>query len=178
MVISHLTLRQIIKEKLPFPSGTATAQLIGVMYRTPVHPEGLRNRRGYQALDQSHLPDDIEELTEEDSPAQDREVLENTGWKTLTWSIAASAFVTVGPSYVINTPTSAHLIISFSPIFSPLYLLSRSLGCISQRNGYGGSHRVSHMSAKVRGCQRLGAVAKYARRSYHGFSHSTLHEPG
>jgi len=103
-----LTLEQIIKEKLPFPSGTATAQLIGVMYRTPVHPEGLKNRRGYQTIDESHLPDDTE-LIEEDSPAQDGEMIENTGWKTLSWSFAASAFVTVGPSYVIYLNQYSHL---------------------------------------------------------------------
>lgn len=93
-------MEQIIKEKLPFPSGTATAQLIGVMYRTPIRAEGLRNRRGYQAIDESHLPDDTEELIEEDPPARDRGVIENTGWKTLSWSFAVSAFVTVCPSHV------------------------------------------------------------------------------
>lgn len=71
------------------------------MYRTPVHPEGFKNRRGYQALDESHLPDDMDELIEENSPTQNHETLENTGWKILSWSFAASAFVTVGPSYVI-----------------------------------------------------------------------------
>jgi len=69
------------------------------MYRTPLRPEGPKNRRVYQAIDESHLPDDTEELIEQSPPTQDREIIENTGWKTLSWSFAASAFVTVGPSY-------------------------------------------------------------------------------
>ena len=93
---SVLTLEQVIKEKLPFPSGTATAQLISVMYRVPLRLEGSKNMRGYQAIDESHLPDDTESLIEDNR----REVIGNTGWKTLSWSFAASAFVTVGLSYV------------------------------------------------------------------------------
>ena len=146
---SVLTLEQIIKEKLPFPSGTATAQLIGVMYRIPLRLEGPKNRRGYQAIDESHLPDDTEELIEDNRLAQDLEVIGNNGWKALSWSFGASAFVTVGSSYV-HVSINAHLIISSSPIFSLLYLPSRSLGCTLQGNGYGGSHQVYHMSAKVR----------------------------
>lgn len=91
-----LTLEQVIKEKLPFPSGTATAQLISVMYRVPLRLEGSKNMRGYQAIDESHLPDDTESLIEDNR----REVIGNTGWKTLSRSFAASAFVTVGLSYV------------------------------------------------------------------------------
>ena len=97
---SVLTLEQIIKEKLIFPSGTATAQLIGVMYRVPLRQEGLKNRRGYQAIDESRLLDDTEELIEDNRLSQDREVIRNNGWKALSWSFGASAFVTVGPSHV------------------------------------------------------------------------------
>ena len=93
-------MEQVIKEKLPFPSGTATAQLISVMYQVPLRLEGSKNTRGYQAIDESHLPDGTEELIEDNRLAQDREVIGNTGWKILSWSFAASAFVTVGLSYV------------------------------------------------------------------------------
>jgi uncharacterized oligopeptide transporter (OPT) family protein len=96
---SALTLEQIIKEKLPFPSGTATAQLISVMYRIPLRLEGDKNTRGYQAVDESHPPEDTEELIEDNHIAQEREI-GSTGWKTLSWSFAASAFVTVSLSYV------------------------------------------------------------------------------
>lgn len=95
-----LTLEQIIKEKLTFPSGTATAQLIGVMYRVPLRLERPKDRRGYQAIDESRLLDDTEELIEDNRLSQDREVIGNNEWKALSWSFGASAFVTVGPSYV------------------------------------------------------------------------------
>jgi len=123
-----LTLEQIIKEKLPFPSGTATAQLIGVMYRIPLRLEGSKNRHGYQAIDESHLPDDTEELVEGNRLAQDCEAIGNNGWKSLLWSFGASAFVTVGSSYVLFT-INAHLIISYSPIFS-LYICHPDLRAV------------------------------------------------
>jgi len=116
---SVLTWEQVIKEKLPFPSGTATAQLIGVMYRIPLRLEGPRNTRGYQAIAESHLPDDTEELIEDNPLAQDREVIENTGWQTLSWSFAASAFVTVSLSYVLSSRsvlTSNQLLAYFFPV--------------------------------------------------------------
>jgi uncharacterized oligopeptide transporter (OPT) family protein len=79
---------KIIKEKLVFPSGTATAQLISVMHRVP--PPGKdpgRTTDGY-----AHLH------TEEDPPATD--TVEHTpplknGWKLLSWSFLSSAFITV-----------------------------------------------------------------------------------
>src|SRR5258706_15081757 len=123
-----LTLEQIIKEKLPFPSGTATAQLIGVMYRIPLRLEGSKNRHGYQAIDESHLPDDTEELVEGNRLAQDCEAIGNNGWKSLLWSFGASAFVTVGSSYVLVTDKcSPHN--QLLAYFFPVYLPSRSSGC-------------------------------------------------
>jgi len=98
---------QIIKEKLAFPSGTATAQLISVLHQQQIpKPEGLVQRRNaYQSLaseDEDHERQTshttiAEQNDDEPSAEQDeqRELIESEGRKDLSWSVAASCILTV-----------------------------------------------------------------------------------
>ena len=109
-----LILPQIIKEKLAFPSGTATAQLISVLHRKPLPGTALRNRRAYshlgpvdtsrgdyQAIPSADLVDSqfqhseglVDEADIDDD--QEREEVHLEGWSMLGWSFAASAGLTV-----------------------------------------------------------------------------------
>ncbi|KAG0207917.1 hypothetical protein BGX28_001001, partial [Mortierella sp. GBA30] len=49
----------IIKEKLPFPSGTATAQMIGVLHNTPLVQRGPVRRVASKDTDSTHLDEGI-----------------------------------------------------------------------------------------------------------------------
>jgi hypothetical protein len=152
--------------------------MIGVMYRTPLRPEGLENRRGYQALDESHLPDDTEDLMEENSPAQNSEVIENTEWKTLSWSFATSAFVTVGPLH--GTLCQQMLTLLSAPrLFFPCRIRDPDLRALPCR-GMVMVVYTKPVICRPRCCRPfvLGSVTKHARRDHHGFSYNTFHEPG
>lgn len=111
---------QIIKEKLVFPSGTATAQLISVLHKTPLRrpiststspnsdSESSVRRRGsagYEALEADEPTDslgrqslDSHNGTKKDAGAE-REALMSVGWTLLGWSFAASAALTVRSSF-------------------------------------------------------------------------------
>lgn len=121
--IYHLHRLQVIKEKLVFPSGTATAQLISVLHRTPLqnHPgsddptNGFLRKRirrqysEYEALDTEDLSGQYQQGSEDEDAHQHtdgldvtmqdeddrREKLLQVGWTVLGWSFSASAFLTV-----------------------------------------------------------------------------------
>ncbi|KAG9038516.1 hypothetical protein FS842_003263 [Serendipita sp. 407] len=96
----------IIKEKLVFPSGKATAQLISVMYREPLRKDDLpASSKGFNEQveeDRERLLDDDESTTSgedhhtggSDVPGDDRQVTA-TGWAPLLQSFMAAAFITV-----------------------------------------------------------------------------------
>ncbi|KAL1739880.1 OPT oligopeptide transporter protein-domain-containing protein, partial [Schizophyllum fasciatum] len=98
----------IIEEKLAFPSGTATAQLISVLHKLPPpDAEGLHRRRGYQQVgaedSHTHEPATTVEIDEDDDCNVDEETplngvsstVQNDGWRTLTWSFGASSALTL-----------------------------------------------------------------------------------
>ncbi|KIO34660.1 hypothetical protein M407DRAFT_209937, partial [Tulasnella calospora MUT 4182] len=90
----------IVKEKLVFPSGTATAQLISVMHRQPPPKtdatSSLRRRpvpQGYSELGTEEIVQSeiqADEVLEADEPAE----LKN-GWALLGWSFASSGAMTL-----------------------------------------------------------------------------------
>jgi uncharacterized oligopeptide transporter (OPT) family protein len=114
--------RQIIKEKLAFPSGTATAQLISVLHQQPLSKlDGITHRtNAYEAL-ASEDPDSERQAhrtiieDQEDSNQTDeeegRELLIAKGWNNLLWSFAASGLLTASlqtAAYATNILTSIH----------------------------------------------------------------------
>ncbi|KAI0041706.1 oligopeptide transporter [Auriscalpium vulgare] len=88
----------IIEEQLAFPSGTATAQLIGVLHKMPPPQLSVRQRRGYSALtaedggDIPHTPgfDEADHVE-----AEVREVVQTEGWSALTLSFLGSSILTL-----------------------------------------------------------------------------------
>ncbi|KAH7106261.1 OPT superfamily oligopeptide transporter [Auriculariales sp. MPI-PUGE-AT-0066] len=95
----------IIKEKLAFPSGTATAQLISVLHQKPLSkPDGLIQRRnGYEAVASEDPNTEYQrsrtilvdhEDTEADEEEQ-RDLIKSEGWTDLLWSFGASGLLTL-----------------------------------------------------------------------------------
>ena len=85
---------QIIKEKLAFPSGTATAQLIAVLHKLPPPTEPNANPQDYTPLntDEEHPGD--HSTTPGESPDQASSHLSQS-LGSLTWSLMLSALITV-----------------------------------------------------------------------------------
>lgn len=107
LLISYV---QIIKEKLAFPSGTATAQLISVLHQQPLSkPDGLIQRtNAYQSLasddtdHERHAPharaieqDDDSDNETRGGQDEQRELIKSEGWKTLSSSFVVSGILTV-----------------------------------------------------------------------------------
>lgn len=92
---------KIIEEQLPFPSGTATAQLINVLHQLPPPDTGIRRRRGYQQVDTEADNEEIEDTEVLAAPQQqehdeaERDEVEQEGWHSLVWSFVFSAAVSV-----------------------------------------------------------------------------------
>lgn len=93
----------IIEEQLPFPSGTATAQLISVLHRLPPPDTTIRQRRGYRQLD-AEDDADVEPLAssdpqtlddEADSDVHERQAVQEEGWHDLIWSFCAAGLMTL-----------------------------------------------------------------------------------
>jgi uncharacterized oligopeptide transporter (OPT) family protein len=83
---------QIIKEKLAFPSGTATAQLISVLHRLPPPSDAtVRKRAGYTTLDTDE-PVISGQVEEEETQEP---IAPSEGWGALSWSFLASGLMTV-----------------------------------------------------------------------------------
>lgn len=92
----------IIEEELPFPSGTATAQLISVLHKLPPPDTAVHRRRGYRAVEEDAVPRLSEEIT--DVPQQEqqegdgeteREIVQHEGWHDLAWSFGAAGSLTL-----------------------------------------------------------------------------------
>lgn len=120
---------QIIKEKLAFPSGTATAQLIGVLYREPtridyeeVDTGYVRRRRAVPATETTGVNEQTPLIGEDLNGVQadqERTMIEHKGWRYLLYSFIASSGITVGLSHVLAFNYSRYLA---SCIFLPLRL--------------------------------------------------------
>ncbi|BEI92704.1 uncharacterized protein CcaverHIS019_0503320 [Cutaneotrichosporon cavernicola] len=84
----------IVKEKLVFPSGTATAQLIALLHRAPpiqgISTATVTTREGgrYERLQTSEDGDD-------EIDGKDQDAISGTGWRALGWSFAASGAITL-----------------------------------------------------------------------------------
>ena len=132
---SRANSKQIIKERLAFPSGTATAQLIAVLHKLPPPTEPNVNPGEYLPLnaDEGHPEDHSstpgESLGLPPSPP-------SQSWRSLTWSLILSAFLTVCHPCL---PTLAWLadICSLLLTSFPCYFPSRSLAPTSPGNGCG-----------------------------------------
>ncbi|KAF5367511.1 hypothetical protein D9758_003763 [Tetrapyrgos nigripes] len=93
----------IIEEKLAFPSGTATAQLISVLHDMPAATTtDVRQRRGYQTIeDEEHaepLLQDSDTTPLRSTPRgsdPDGPSVKQTGWHELIWSFLVSAIMTL-----------------------------------------------------------------------------------
>ncbi|SNX84480.1 related to Iron transport protein 1 [Melanopsichium pennsylvanicum] len=111
----------IVKEKLTFPSGTATAQLIGVLHNKPLvaqprstHANGLgvRPRREYSVDPQAGQDTERSALLSNQDRAHneaddnDEEEISNSqvdsskGWRALAWSFSGSAGFTILSYYM------------------------------------------------------------------------------
>ncbi|KAG8978051.1 hypothetical protein FRC05_011166 [Tulasnella sp. 425] len=94
---SHI---QIVKEKLVFPSGTATAQLIAVMHRQlPPKTDtasSLRRRPVPQGYSQLDTDEGVESETQTDGvPEVDEPAELQNGWPLLGWSFVSSGALTL-----------------------------------------------------------------------------------
>jgi uncharacterized oligopeptide transporter (OPT) family protein len=88
----------IIKEQLAFPSGTATAQLISVLHRTPASDTtSIRRRRGYEPLqtEDTLVQDNEEQISGEPDAAIEHDTVRTEGWSALLWSFLVSSAMTV-----------------------------------------------------------------------------------
>ncbi|ORX39095.1 OPT oligopeptide transporter protein-domain-containing protein [Kockovaella imperatae] len=96
---SPLRRQVIVKEKLVFPSGTATAQLIALLHKIPPPSQSLKPSGGtYKRLPRSSAETDEESSRESDARAknhQDEQAMGGSGWRALGWSFAASGAMTV-----------------------------------------------------------------------------------
>jgi len=93
-------LLKIVKEKLPFPSGTATAQLISVLHQLPPPDTGVRHRRGYRQLDAEDDTTFVPPVLAAGEDGQEdeeheRQIVQKEGWYDLIWSFAAAGSVTL-----------------------------------------------------------------------------------
>ncbi|CCA72935.1 related to Iron transport protein 1 [Serendipita indica DSM 11827] len=98
----------IIKEKLPFPSGTATAQLISVLYQHPLRKEAAPKQEArpttepaeeaqwllHEEVDASLQPEQGI-AAEVEARDEDSSVSVQQGWSPLVWSFAAACFITI-----------------------------------------------------------------------------------
>lgn len=82
----------IVKEKLVFPSGTATAQLIALLHKEPPPSQGLNPGSGPYR----RIPTEINEEVNEERHKDVEALLDGSGWRALGWSFIASGAMTVG----------------------------------------------------------------------------------
>ncbi|PWN53729.1 OPT superfamily oligopeptide transporter [Violaceomyces palustris] len=96
----------IIREKLAFPSGTATAQLISVLHKVPLFQgrvstgsNGGELNRGGERSAEGHRDQETSPLLQEDD--SDENVMKgSSGWKALLWSFLSSATFTILSYYI------------------------------------------------------------------------------
>ncbi|KAF9650248.1 OPT superfamily oligopeptide transporter [Thelephora ganbajun] len=84
----------IIKEKLAFPSGTATAQLIAVLHKLPSPTEPNANLEEYSPLNTDEGHNDDHSVIAGESLDQTPSHLSQS-WRSLTWSLMVSALITL-----------------------------------------------------------------------------------
>ena len=123
MVCPHRSLavssdvHQIIGEKLPFPSGTATAHLVSVLHHLPPPETSLRHRQGYQRVDDSEgldIPIDESRVDEHEHEAEaeeaidgaERDAVGRNGLRGLIWSFVCSGALAVGAIIPSNISSS------------------------------------------------------------------------
>ena len=141
----------MIEEQLPFPSGTATAQLINVLHRLPPPDTTIRRRHGYRELDAEEENEEVENVraTSPHAPGHDEErvMVEQDGWHTLIWSFNFAALVSVSTPCI---PWRIRLIMtSLQPTSSQSCSPYRFSGVTWRNNGSGTSPRVCHTSVKA-----------------------------
>ena len=85
---------QIIKEKLAFPSGSATAQLIAVLHKLPPPTEPDANSQEYAPLNTDEEHPEDPSFAAGESPDQISSHLSQS-WISLAWSLMLSASITV-----------------------------------------------------------------------------------
>ncbi|KAF8071915.1 oligonucleotide transporter [Lyophyllum atratum] len=94
----------IIEEKLTFPSGTATAQLISVLHKLPPPDTTVGHSRGYTHINpEDDIPHDegsrgpttTDDEIDDEHENEERGAVEHDGWHSLSWSFAASALLTL-----------------------------------------------------------------------------------
>ncbi|GAC93442.1 hypothetical protein PHSY_001007 [Pseudozyma hubeiensis SY62] len=101
----------IVKEKLTFPSGTATAQLIGVLHNKPLVGQSTsaipqrRNHADHEYAEESDertalLSEQARNDTDVDDESNRNTVDSAQGWRALAWSFSGSAGFTVLSYYV------------------------------------------------------------------------------
>lgn len=103
-VFLAVPLRQqvIVKEKLVFPSGTATAQIIGVLHGVETQHEDTRRRKDYRRVGG-------EEGEEEPvTPAGKEGKIDRSEWRALSVSFAISAAFTVRRAPSAFPPLTDH----------------------------------------------------------------------
>ncbi|KAI5481308.1 hypothetical protein MNV49_004930 [Pseudohyphozyma bogoriensis] len=84
----------IVKEKLVFPSGTATAQVIGILHGTPLLKEGKSDAE-YRALAAEEGEEDDEEVPLEVEEMVIKKGLDTEGFKAMSVSFCLSAGFTL-----------------------------------------------------------------------------------
>lgn len=102
----------VVKEKLVFPSGTATAQIIAVLHKVDLPQEGatgeVKKRAGYRLLGEDEERQEVSEAEDEDERVEGvaegeestQEKIDRQGWVALSLSFALSA------SYTVSVPVS------------------------------------------------------------------------
>lgn len=81
----------IVKEKLVFPSGTATAQLIALLHKEPPPSQGLNPGSGPYR----RIPSEANEEVDQERSKDVEELLSGSGWRALGLSFVASGAMTV-----------------------------------------------------------------------------------
>lgn len=117
----------IVKEKLVFPSGTATAQLISVLHAIP--PPGMNNRRKRGDYQRLAMADELTFNESEPEVEVEATKIDQAGWTSLISSFSISALYTLLslafpvinaiPLFDLFYPSLAHsYLFWFSPSFS------------------------------------------------------------
>lgn len=142
----------ILREKLPFPSGTATAQLVSMLHDVPLERKVETARSAPVHADDSdptmRAARDAA-LSDATHEADRRAIQDGTAWRLLLSSLALSAGVTVRCASANDTharsPRSLCLCCTRCQCSMSL---RRSSGSLS-RGGDGGSRRHSATSARA-----------------------------
>ncbi|KAM0756007.1 OPT superfamily oligopeptide transporter [Meredithblackwellia eburnea MCA 4105] len=82
----------IVKEKLVFPSGTATAQVIGVLHSAPLRAD---SKSSYAQLPTTAADGEDEVPSPTAGTGEVKENIDRKGWEALSWSFVISAGYTL-----------------------------------------------------------------------------------